>query len=55
MTNEERSRKAKEDIEFKKEALQVDVRLADKGFKYYELIRDLTESCLAAKFVDQNS
>ena len=42
--NEERSRKNKEDIEFVKEALQGDVRLADKGSKYYdELMRDLTD------------
>jgi len=54
-TNEERSRKAQEDIEFKKEALQEDVRLADKGFKYYdELIRDLTESFLAGECIDRN-
>ena len=42
--NEERSRKNKEDIEFVKEALQEDVRLADKGSKYYdELMRDLKD------------
>ena len=39
----------------KKEALQEDVRLADKGFKYYdELVRDLTESFLAGEFSDAN-
>ena len=43
--NEETSRKAREDIEFLKEALQEFVRLADKGSKYYdEMIRGLTES-----------
>ena len=53
--NEERSRKAGEDIELKKEALQEDVRLADKGSKYYgELIRDLAESVLVGEFVDRN-
>ena len=52
---EERSRKAREDVEFKKEALQEDVRLADKGSKYYdELIRDLTESFVAGEFIDRN-
>ena len=33
----------------------MDVRLADKGFKYYdELIRHLTESFLAGEFIDAN-
>lgn len=53
--NKEWARKAKEDIEFQKEALQEDVRLADKGSKYQdELIRDLTEGFLAGEFIDRN-